>query len=199
MITQNLTVELAFDVVTVTGTVNNVETSWYMQSPSVWESVVPRSNTGEYRVAITAWDELGRSTTFETVLYYGFAAVIDRGPGSYYNATDLNRVGYAVRFLADLFGKYGYSVVVNAKTDWEATDIPNQKDMKIYLEDIQLLKERYAVFPTTPELPDSIRHLGYQGANAIEHLLVDMYLLIQNMIAGLNQYVGQFYAGGYVI
>lgn len=196
---QQLAVKLAADIIFVSGTVNGIDTTWQYTDSQIWQAIVPRSDTAEYDIRLTAWDEVGQSTPYHTVLRYGFAAITNRGPGAYYNATDLNRVGYAVQFLADLLAEYGYVVPVVTKTDWEITDIPNQSDMELYLDNIRGLKERYAVLPTTPKLPESMEYLGYQGANAIEQVLVDMYLLIQNMIAGFNQYVGQFYAGGYVI
>lgn len=44
--------------------------------------------------------------------------ITDRGPGTFYNVSDLNRVGEAVRYLAKRFTDYGYAVAVSPKADW---------------------------------------------------------------------------------
>lgn len=111
-----------------------------------------------------------------------------------YNAEDLNRVGRAVKYLSNLLEEYGYAAPVTARRDWTQEDIPNQRDMAVYLADVRTLMDAYCVLPTTPELPESMRKLGYQGANAIEQTLVDIHILILNMAAAWC-YSGEIYAG----
>ena len=35
-----------------------------------------------------------------------------------YNAADLNRVGEAIEYIADLFGGFGFPMMITPKTDW---------------------------------------------------------------------------------
>lgn len=106
-------------------------------------------------------------------------------PKGAYNAEDLNRVGAAVRFLADLLLEYGYGLsgMVQTRTDWTEEDIPTRSDMETYLNNIRALMDCYHVLPTTPALPENMDRLGHQGANDIEKVLLDLYFLVQNMAA----------------
>lgn len=191
---QTLAVKLGAEIVTVTGKVNGNNAVFELYAGNIWRTTVPRSDGGAYVVELTAWGELGRSSTYATTLQYGFAAVTNRGAGAYYNASDLNRVGHATEYLADLLGEYGYVAQVSPRTDWAMTDLPTEAEMRVYLGNVQALMDAYALLPTTPPLPASMARLGYQGANAIEQILIDMHLLILNMSAAWF-YAGELYAG----
>lgn len=199
---RTIAVRMQAEIVYVSGTVNGVETEWQRYQGTIWRTEVPRSEDGAYVIELTGWDELGRSSSYATTLRYGFAAVTDRSRADvvnrtkkgFYNAEDLNRVGHAVEYLTDLLGEYGYSAPTRPRTDWKAGDIPREQDMKIYLDNIRALMDCYTVLDTTPEPPGSMRKLGYEGANAIEQILVDMNFLIINMAAAWF-YSGDLYAG----
>lgn len=191
---QTVAVKLGAEIVYVSGTVNGAETQWQLYQGTVWRATVPRSEMGSYNIRLTGWDELGRSTPYATTLQYGFAAVTGRGPGSYYNATDLNWVGRAVEYLTDLLAGYGYAVETAPRTDWEMEDFPTRVEMETYLGNIRALMDVFCVLPATPQPPESMERLGYRGANAIEQILVDMYLLIQNMAAAWF-HCGEVYSG----
>lgn len=191
---RTVAVRLGADIIYVTGTVNGLETAWQRFQGNVWTAAVPRSESAAYDIRITGWDALGRSSQFETVLRYGFAAVTSRRAGSFYNAGDLNRVGNAARFVADLLAGYGYAAQVQTRTDWTGRDIPTAEEMEVYLGNIRALIGCFCVLPTTPKPPDSMQKLGYEGANAIEQILVDLYLLVQNMTAAWC-YCGESYCG----
>ena len=47
-----------------------------------------------------------------------------------YNATDLNRVGEAIEYIADLFGGFGFPMAITPKTDWAIKDIPTSQDFE---------------------------------------------------------------------
>lgn len=199
---KTIAVRMQAEIVYVSGTVNGVEAQWQRYQGNVWRTEAPRSERGTYEIQITGWDELGRASTYTTTLQYGFAAVTDRTRADvvyrtkkgFYNADDLNRVGHAVEYLTDLLGEYGYSAPTRPRTDWRPGDIPREADMRVYLGNVQALMDCYTVLPSTPEPPESMRKLGYQGANAIEQILVDMNFLIINMTAAWC-YSGEIYAG----
>lgn len=120
--------------------------------------------------------------------------VTDRGAGTYYNASDLNRVGAAVQYVASRFAAQGYMVTVSPKTDWLASDIPTASELETYRQNIAALRALLAVMPTTPEAPDSMAGLTYTEANDIERILLDLDTLLTNAALAWYQ-SGEIYAG----
>lgn len=120
--------------------------------------------------------------------------VTDRGAGTYYNASDLNRVGAAVQYVAERFSAQGYTVAVSPKKYWLASDIPTASELETYRQNIATLRALLAVMPTTPEAPDSMAGLTYTEANSIEQIFLDLDTLLTN--AELARYQsGELYAG----
>lgn len=121
-----------------------------------------------------------------------------------YNASDLNRVGAAVAYVAGRLNGYGYAVTVNPKQDWQAADIttqesmtadtPTQESMTAYLADVAALRGAIAVMASTPPTPDSANNLTWQEANNIEQILLDVDELLTRMAAAWF-YSGDLYAG----
>lgn len=95
-----------------------------------------------------------------------------------YNYTDLNRVGEAVNYIANLLNTYGYANTVKAKTDWNMEDKPNPQQMNEYLANINKLKEVFTVKKDTPNTPSSMIYLNWEKANDIEKILYDINLII---------------------
>ena len=120
--------------------------------------------------------------------------VIGRGAGTYYNASDLNRVGAAVQYVAERFTAQGYAVTVSPKTDWLESDIPTASELETYRQNIATLRGQIAVMPTTPEAPDSMAGLTYTEANSIERILLDLDTLLTNAALAWYQ-SGEIYAG----
>ena len=120
--------------------------------------------------------------------------VTDRGAGTYYNASDLNRVGAAVQYVAERFAAQGYAVTVSPKADWLASDIPTSSELETYRQNIATLRALLAVMPTTPETPDSMAGLTYTDANDIERILLDLDTLLTNAALAWYQ-SGEIYAG----
>lgn len=111
-----------------------------------------------------------------------------------YNASDLNRVGAAVSYVAGRLNGYGYAVTVTAKQDWTISDIPTQESMTAYLADVAALRVAIAVMASTPPTPDSASGLTWQEANNIEQILLDVDELLTRMAAAWF-YSGELYAG----
>lgn len=120
--------------------------------------------------------------------------VTDRGDGTYYNTTDLNRVGAAVEYVAGRFQALGYDCPVSVKKDWSESDTPTASQMEAYRADIVTLRGMIAMLAETPETPGTMERLTYKGANAIEQILSDLDFLITNM-AQAWFYSGEIYAG----
>lgn len=97
-----------------------------------------------------------------------------------YNASDMNRVGSAVEYLAGRFEGQGYAVSVEPRTNRTTLDAPTEADCADYLGDVAALRRKIGVKPTTPALPTTMRGLTTDGANAIEQVLVDLDELLTN-------------------
>lgn len=111
-----------------------------------------------------------------------------------YNASDLNRVGTAVAYVAGRLNGYGYTVTVNHKQDWTGSDIPTAGQMAAYLRDVATLRGAIAVMASTPPTPDSANGLTWQEANDIEQIILDVDELLTRMAAAWF-YSGELYAG----
>lgn len=110
-----------------------------------------------------------------------------------YNASDLNRVGAAVSYVAGRLNGYGYAVTVNPKQDWTVSDIPTAGDMETYISDVAALRGAIAVMASTPPTPDSASGLTWREANDIEQILTDVDELLTRMAAAWF-YSGDLYA-----
>lgn len=119
------------------------------------------------------------------------AAGNDKG---YYNASDLNRVGKAVQYLADVFHGLGYGFSVSPKTDWKETDWPTASTMAQYLQDIATLRGLLEMLKTTPEAPHSMENLTHTTANDIEKILLDVEDTVSRIQAAML-YAGEIYSG----
>ena len=111
-----------------------------------------------------------------------------------YNASDLNRVGTAVAYVAGRLTGYGYAVSVSPRQDWQVTDIPTPESMTAYLADVAALRAVLTVAADTPEVPEDMERLTWKEANNIEKILVDVDELLTRMAAAWF-YSGELYAG----
>lgn len=210
MSTQVLSVSLPSEIIYVSGTVNGVSQTWTLVEGS-WQTVAERAADDVYRVSLTAVNALGTSASYEFTLYYGVLHLItDRtqadvdalnallakpmsqwtaaekaallgGMKGAYNASDLNRVGAAVSYLAGKLHALGYAVSVSVKQDWANSDSPTDGDMEVYRDNVAALRAVLAVFADTPATPEDLVRLTWREANDIEKILVDVDQLIQNL------------------
>ena len=202
MSAQVLSVSLPSEIIYVSGTVNGTAYTWTLIE-GAWTATVERAADDTYAVALTAVTAAGTSTNFELTLYYGLLTLItdrtaedvaNKTAKGFYNASDLNRVGAAVQYVAERFTAQGYVVVVSPKTDWLASDIPTASELETYRQNIAALRALLAVMPTTPETPDSMAGLTYTEANDIERILLDLDALLTNAAAAWYQ-SGELFAG----
>lgn len=202
MSTQVLSVTLPSEIIYVTGTVNGTAYTWTLIK-GAWTATVDRAADDTYRVALTAVNAAGTSTNFELTLYYGLLTLITdrtaedvakKTAKGFYNATDLNRVGAAVEYVAGRFQARGYDCPVSVKKDWSESDTPTASQMEAYRQNIATLRRQIAVLRTTPETPETIRQLNYIRANNIEQILLDLDALIDKLIKSWY-FSGELYAG----
>lgn len=111
--------------------------------------------------------------------------ITNRGAGSKYNYTDLNRVEAAFEWLRDRLNQdFGFNLSMTTKTDWTRQDL-GQLGAQILMEQYRqnLVKIRGAITQKveTPQSPDSMRFLLAQEANDIELILIDIEELLNKM------------------
>lgn len=111
-----------------------------------------------------------------------------------YNATDLNRVGGAMNYVAARLAALGIAVSISPKTDWTDNEIPTDGSMAQYLSDLSVLRAALIVSEDTPQVPDSMGLLTYQEANDIEQILLDIDMMITNIRLAWF-YAGDIYSG----
>lgn len=202
MSAQVLSVSLPSEIIYVSGTVNGTAYTWTLIK-GAWTATVERAADDTYAVALTAVTAAGVSTNYTLTLYYGLLSLItdrtradvanqtDKG---FYNATDLNRVGAAVEYIAGRFAALGYACPVTVKKDWLTSDAPTQRQMETYRQNIVTLRGQIAVMQSTPEAPASMTGLNYVKANDIEQILLDLDALIDKLIKSWC-FSGEVYAG----
>lgn len=99
-----------------------------------------------------------------------------------YNASDLNRVGAALNYLAErLAPNCGTDTGWTAKTDWSLTDVITASQAAEYRQQIQDVRNALTYPLGTPAAPE-IDRLTYTGANDIERILTLCETLIDNVI-----------------
>lgn len=202
MSAQVLSVSLPSEIIYVSGTVNGTAYTWTLIE-GAWTATVERAADDTYAVALTAVTAAGTSTNYALTLYYGLLNLItdrtaedvaNKTAKGFYNASDLNRVGAAVQYVAERFAAQGYAVTVSPKTDWLASDIPTSSELETYRQDIAALRGLIAVMKSTPETPETMRFLDYIKANNIEQILLDLDTLLTNAALAWYQ-SGEIYAG----
>lgn len=105
-----------------------------------------------------------------------------------YDASDMNRVGAAMNYVAARLIEQGYDPKINPKTYWKDGECVTPADQAVYLGDLAELRKQFALLSTTPEVPPRILATGiktndgltYAWANDIEKILEDIDQLLTN-------------------
>lgn len=113
-----------------------------------------------------------------------------------YNASDMNRVGAVVRYVASRLNAEGYGAYVSTKTDRQMEDIERQSDWNKYLDEVRHLRRKLTLMRTSPQITDGMYSglKSYAEANAIEQILVDLDWMLTNIIRNYI-YAGEVFAG----
>ena len=93
--------------------------------------------------------------------------------------TMLNRVESKQAELMTILNGYAYMVHIENKTDWQTTDIFTFQDHQRLLNNLDKLKQAFFVYTSTPITPTYM--YGFQEANSIEKILVDIEAMIEDM------------------
>lgn len=120
--------------------------------------------------------------------------ITDRTRGDYYNITDLNRVGQAMRYVAARLRACGFDVVVTPRTDWVWTDRATPAAAKRYLNNLRKIRKALVLFASTPNVPSGKRPFTAAEANDIEKILIDVEDMVQRTMQ-CWYFCGDLYAG----
>lgn len=112
--------------------------------------------------------------------------VAERNQKGYYAASDLNRVGYAVEYLAKRLKESGVTVTVAPVLTWTDMDWGTPTAMRAYLADVQTMRGALKLAESTPTVPDDMEKLTYTEANQIEMILLALDTHIKNMLMTLD-------------
>ncbi len=208
---------------TVNGTEYVFTLSGTTDAGTVWTADVARASPDVYVCSITAINSLGNSRTIETTLYYGLQLITDRtkedvarvlklsekglenmttaeleeylsGLKGAYNASDLNRVESAVKYIADRFTVVGMHPEVDVHVLWDSSMYPDPAEMDRYLANIITLRALLPMAEDVPQVPPDMDKLNYEEANDIEKIL----LAVDDAITRISKswyYSGDIYAG----
>lgn len=105
---------------------------------------------------------------------FDFSTLItDREPGTFYNASDLNRVEAACADLYQRFTDYGYLIADYAPVvnHWTESKTPTVGQLGRDLANIAALRDAITALSATPKTPETMRFLDYLKANDIERIL----------------------------
>lgn len=171
------------------------------QTGTTYTDTVPDGTT-LCTYALTAYNDAGESAAVTLLVLVQLELITDRTRADvanqtdkgFYNASDLNRVGAAVEYIAGRFTALGYACPVTVKKDWLTSDAPTASQLETYQQNIVTLRGQIAVMQSTPEAPASMAGLNYVKANNIEQILLDLDALIDNITKSWY-FSGEVYAG----
>lgn len=128
-------------------------------------------------------------TTEQAQLFY---SGVSKGA---YNASDFNRVGAAMVYIAERMASMGYAVAdIAPKLYWMDTDTVTQSDMSAYLSDLAALRAVLELPGETPTVPADMAELTFTEANDIEQILTIINTMLTNITLAY-MYAGELYGG----
>lgn len=117
-----------------------------------------------------------------------------QGTKGTYRASDLNRVGEAISYVAERMREAGYAVEVSPITDWKDSDYITPGAAEKLLRELRDLRNKFTQMPGTPQVPADMENMTVQDANNMEIILADVDRLLSNMMAAWYS-SGELYSG----
>lgn len=125
--------------------------------------------------------------------------ITDRGAGTYYNTSDINRVNEAILYIADKLKALGYPVTRELPTDWQMEDELFIEDMDRVIEALNTIKANFGAI-RSGTYPQTYNGLTFEGANDIERFLETVDRLSDAMQREwINKQCGTFQSGGVLL
>lgn len=111
-----------------------------------------------------------------------------------YRASDLNRVGEAILYIAERLRAAGYAVDVSPVTDWTENSWVTPAYATKLLAELRQLRSKFTQMTSTPQVPADMEHMTVQDANDMEIILADVDRLLGNIMAAWY-FSGETYSG----
>lgn len=124
-----------------------------------------------------------------------YADVVNRTEKGFYNATDLNRVGNAVRTICAYLRPIGIEIDLDPKVDWVMEDSPTRAQMEKYLANVRALQDILAEYRKPGPIPEAMSGLTVVEANDIERALDILYKAVESIIKSYRYYSGMTISG----
>lgn len=113
---------------------------------------------------------------------------------AWWNAEDLNRIERASKYLQDRLAKYGYSVDIAVKVDWNKSDLEGlEAGANRIRRNVDALQNGFYHLPDWREILYT-EQMDYEQANTIEWNLTLLDVSIDRMIEAFF-YAGEVYCG----
>lgn len=77
---------------------------------------------------------------------------------------------------------------------WYHSDIPQERELAAYLQNVKWLREAMVLYPNTPEAPADMEGFTFAEANDIEQILVNIETIINLMLSSII-YSGEIFSG----
>lgn len=105
----------------------------------------------------------------------------------------LNRIESTCADLKTLLANIGYYSGEQTTKQWQYSEYFKQRDFDRIAENVLALKNAFFAYATTPKAVES-NYLKYQTINDVEHILNDLYLMIDDVKSYFRQ-CGTFECG----
>jgi hypothetical protein len=198
--TEQISINLSSDISYVYGTVNGEVADFSLTSPNTWTAIVPKSPDGKYVIEITAYNNLGTPTQYDTIIYRLEEIIEPRTnwtADDYYNFDDMNRVEANTQYVAEFLNSLSYRIPdLVVETGRDMTDIDFIPSVNRVEQNIEKIRNRFLTPPGYKVTKVWALGMGfdYRDANRLEGNLKLLYEWA--IIAKDNQiYCGTFACG----
>lgn len=201
---EQLSINLTSDISYVSGTVNGEVAEFSLTSPGIWSAIVDKADDGRYEVNISAYNNLGSVTEYNTVIYKLEGMIppkTDWTSDDYYNAEDLNRVEANTQYVAEYLESIGYKAPIkDTRIDRSIESVDFISSINRVESNIEAMKD---VFIKPPGYLDGKtwvtgKGFNYQDANRYERNLELLHHWGENTEKEYK-YCGEIYCGEEVI
>jgi len=202
--TEQLSINLAGDISYVSGTVNGEVANFSLTSPGIWSAVVPVSEDGKYVINITAYNNLGTATIYNTVIYKLEDMIPSRTnwtANDYYNAEDLNRVEANTQFIVEYLESIDYDVPLEEiNTGRDMLSIDFVSSINRIERNLDSIRSNMITPPSYEDMRTWTNKMGfsYLDANKYEKNLELLYLWATRIFDSYK-YCGTFNCGEEVV
>ena len=180
---EQISINLSSDISYIYGTVNGVEATFSLTAPGVWSSTVTKSSDGKYVIVITAYNNAGTATNYNTIIFRLDDIITPKTnwvASDYYNADDLNKVEANTQYVAEYLENMSYIMpVLVINTGRDITHIDFISSINRVEDNIESIKNKFITPIGWQDKKNWVIGKGfdYMDANRLETNLYLLYTL----------------------